>query len=62
MKKFPKCEYCNKPINFDNTVIVRIDRYDKFGISFKQKIFCTKCWDNASFTITIDEREDNTND
>ena len=47
MKKLPKCTNCNKQLSFDNTVLIRIDRFDKYGFSSKQNMLCTACWDNS---------------
>ena len=57
MKKLPKCKYCNKELSFDNTVLIRIDRFDKYGFSSKQNMFCTACWDNTSHEVKITKED-----
>lgn len=54
MNKITKCEYCKKPLSMDNTVLIRIDRFDKYGFHYKQHMYCTNCWDLVK--ILIDER------
>lgn len=37
MKQLLKCEYCDKPLNSNNTVFIEITRYDRFGRRVKEK-------------------------
>lgn len=57
MKKLPKCDYCNKPLSFDNTVLIRIDRFDKYGFGSKQHMVCTACWDHMNLPNEEDNRQ-----
>lgn len=52
MERLEKCPYCKVPCNENNSVFIKIIRYDnRPDITFKMKLLCTKCWDNASITI-----------
>lgn len=61
MKQLLKCEYCDKPLNSNNTVFIRITRYDRFGRRVKRKAYCTACWDITNIFIDCTE-EDLNND
>ena len=57
MDKLPKCEHCNKPLKVDDSVFIRIARYDTFGRRIKKKGFCTGCWDRTViFVADIEKR------
>lgn len=61
MKLFDnRCECCHKPVNADNSVFIRIVRYDKYGRRINEKVLCTNCWDHT--TICIPNQEDSNND
>mgnify|MGYP007133781202 CR=1 FL=1 len=51
MKQLNKCEYCHKPLTVDDSVFIRVTRYDLFGRRIKKKAFCTNCWDHTTIFV-----------
>lgn len=50
-----KCKNCHKPLTCNNSVFIRIARYDTFGRRTKSLVFCINCWDNT--TICVPHKE-----
>lgn len=46
-----KCKYCHKPLTYDNSIFIKIIRYDTFGRRIKKQVFCTSCWDNTTISV-----------
>ena len=46
-----KCKYCNKPLTYDDSVFIRITRYDTFGRRVKKQVLCTNCWDHTTICV-----------
>ena len=55
MKRMCKCDLCRKTLNFTNSVIIKIDRFDDMGVHCKSVILCCNCWD--SMKIMKDGKE-----
>lgn len=58
MKQLFKCEYCDKPVNSNNTVFIKITRYDKFGRRVKRKVYCTTCWDHVKIFFAYADHDE----
>ena len=52
MEEHEKCPYCCVPLTENNSVFIKIIRYDDNpSIRVKRKWVCTACWDNSSIFI-----------
>lgn len=52
MEDFEKCPYCKVPLTENNSVFIKIIRYDECpNIRVKRKLLCTKCWDTVEIHI-----------
>lgn len=56
MKQPNECEYCHKPLTVDDSVFIKVIRYDEFGRRIKRKAFCTNCWDHTKHFVAGLER------